>query len=407
VEAPKGVEVKIAVVSGDDVSGEDTQQFCTALAAQGDDITAYVRRWDGRRAGSNTQRSYQVVPMRIGPDAVVPARDVLPFVSEWAARLERLWSSQPPVIVHAHGWLGGLAAQLAARRQSLPTVQSFYGLAVTSREKSADHPHQEYERQCIEPLLARNATWVTAESNSDVDALAKLRHSRAQLSVLAGGVDVDRYTPVGPALARTELHRILGLAPNPLSCNGFDTLIRALPRIPDTELVVAETDATDHGNDAARAELRKLASALGVADRVRLPGTVAGDQLPKLLRSADVVACTPREPPRAATVLRAMASGVAVIALPVGILDDVVVHGVTGLVLAPNNPGELVAALKHLPAQRFQCQSMGAAGRNRALSRFTWERAALESVTVYRRLSSPYSAPRHRGTAAAARMVTP
>ena len=107
-----------------------------------------------------------------------------------------------------------------------------------------------------------------------------------------------------------------------------------------------------------------------------------------LVRSADVVACTPRQPPRATPVLQAMASGVAVVALPVGVLVDLVVDSVTGLVLSTDNPNELAVALRSLPAQRFQCQSMGAAGRSRALSRFTWDRIALDSLNIYRQVSS-------------------
>ncbi len=165
-------------------------------------------------------------------------------------------------------------------------------------------------------------------------------------------------------------------------------MVRALSKVPGTELVVAETAATNHVHDEARAELHRLAKELGVDDRVRFAGTVTDDELPGLLRSADVVACTPREAPRATTVLQAMASGVAVVTLPVGVLKDVVVHAVTGFVLSPSKPSELVDALRRLQAQRFLRQSMGAAGRSRALSRFTWDRMALESLAIYQRVSS-------------------
>ena len=382
--------MRIAVVSGDDPAGEDTGQFSAALAAQGHEVTAYVRRSGRQRARRSATQDYRIVPICVGPDAARSDRDALPHVGDWAATLERLWSSEQPDIVHAFDWLGGLAAQLAARRRRLPTVQSFRGLAASSRSPATDGPDDDTERRSIEPLLARSATWVTAESTADVNALAKICHSRARLSVLAGGVDAERYTPVGPALTRTDLHRVLCLAPNPLPCNGFDMVIGALPRIPGTEVVVAETAATDHDHDEARAGLKRLATELGVADRVRFMGTVSGDQLPKLLRSADLVACTPRQPPRATTVLQAMASGVAVVALQVGVLRDIVVHGVTGLMLSPSNPDELVAALRNLPAQHFQCQSMGSAGRNRVRSRFTWDRIAFESLATYQQLTSPY-----------------
>ncbi len=397
-----GVAVRIAIVSSDDV-GEDCAQLCAALAGRGMPITAYVRQRTRRSAEIGTDRGYEVVPISVGPKTAPSATDLLPFVGAWAGKLEDHWSSNRPDIVHAYGWVAGLAAQLAARRQRLPTVQTFQGLAATSRSRHVggrDRAREDTERERIEPLLARNATWVTGESTADVDVLAKLRHSRARLSVLPGGVDGARYNPVGPALARSDFHRVLCLAPNPLPSNGFDIVIRALPRVPGTEVVVAETAATDHSHDEPRDELRHLATELGVADRVRFLGTV-GDELPKLLRSIDVVACTPRRPPRAAAVLQAMASARAVVTLPVGVLTDVVVHGVTGLVVSPSKLGELVAALRSLQVQRFQCESMGAAGRSRALSRFTWDRAALESVTIYERLSSPYSrtaAPQHNRT---------
>jgi glycosyltransferase involved in cell wall biosynthesis len=174
-----------------------------------------------------------------------------------------------------------------------------------------------------------------------------------------------------------------------LASNGFDIMIKVMPKVPDTELVVAETDVTDRNHNKARNGLKRLAAELGVADRVRFVGSVAGDELPMMVRSADVVACTPRQPPRATSVLAAMASGVAVVALPVGILIDVVIDSVTGLM--PDNPNELAAALRSLLAQQFQCQSMGSAGRSRALSRFTWDRIALDALNIYRQLSSQHS----------------
>src|SRR5262249_29484000 len=157
------------------------------------------------------------------------------------------------------------------------------------------------ERGRIEPLLARNAAWVTVESTVDSEMLARMRRSRAGMSVLASGVDAEQYTPVGPAARRGDLHRVLCVAPNPLPSNGFDLVIRALVKMAATELVIAETEKTDGGHDRARAELKHLASQLGVSDRVRFAGPVADDELRLLLRSADVLACTPRRPPRATT----------------------------------------------------------------------------------------------------------
>ncbi|BBZ45338.1 glycosyltransferase [Mycobacterium parmense] len=352
--------MRIAIVGGDDVSGDHLQQLCAALAVLGHEPIA----------------CYPTAP-------AAQASGGLPHVGEWAARLEDEWASESPDVVHAYGWLGGLAAQLAARRRRLPTVQSFLGLAASARPRAEGGSKPVAERERLEPLLARGATWATGECAADVDVLARLRRSRARVSALTSGVDVQRYTPVGPALARTDLHRILGLAPNPLLHNGFDTVIRALPRVPDAELLLAETDVSGREPGDARKRLGCLATELGVADRVRFVGTVADDELPVLVRSADVVVCTPRRPPRATTVLQAMASGVVVVASSVGVLKDAVVDNVTGILVPPESRAELAAALRGLLSQAFQRESMGAAGRSRAVSRFAWGRIALDSVNIY------------------------
>lgn len=327
--------------------------------------------------------------MSVGPRSAESALDVLPYVGDWARALTAEWSAEAPHVVHAYGWLGGLAAQLAARRREIPTVQSFLGLAETCGARPGGDATQEGERLRVERLLARSATWVTGESSDDVDALSRVRRSRAHVSALTSGVDVERFNSCGPALARTDLRRILCLAPNPMPCNGFDTVIRALPRVPGTELVLAETEASNREHDEARARLQLLAAGSGVSDRVQYAGTVCGEELPMLLRSADVVVCTPREPPRATAVLQAMASGVAVVAYGGGVLRDAVVDNVTGLVLPPETPSRLSITLRSLLAQRFQCESMGSAGRSRALSRYAWDRIALDCLNIYQRAGSP------------------
>lgn len=382
--------MRVAIVSGDDVVGEDPEQLCAALAAEGHEGTLCLRRAGRRSAQAATDGNYRRVSTPVGPRTSTSPVDVLPYVGEWAAALDRTWSAERPDLVHAYGWLGGLAAQLAARRRRIPTVQTFLGLAATSRGHAGA---QRNERERVEPLLARSASWVTGESSDDVDALARLRRRRLRVSALTCGVDAERYTPAGPAVPRNGLQRILCMTPNALWCNGLDIAIRALPKVRGAELVIAENDATDNGHDHARAQLQGLASELGVDDRVRFAGRVAEDELPKLIRSADVVVCTPRQPPRATAVLQAMSSGVAVVAARVGVLADVVLDDITGLVVSPENPVGLAAATRRLLAQRFQSESMGSAGRSRAISRFAWQRIALDALNIYGHVGSQDRVP--------------
>ncbi|MEB4210167.1 glycosyltransferase [Mycobacterium sp. 94-17] len=373
--------MKIAIVSGDDVAGEDPEQLGVALADLGHDVTVYLRRAARRSVQVGADGHYRCRSLGVGPRRPASPLDVLPYVGDWAARLERSWTTQPPDAVHAYGWLGGLAAQLAARRRHIPTVQTFLGLVLTSRAQPG--PEQHGERERIEPLLARSANWVTGESNADVDMLARLRRSRAQVSALTGGVDAERLVPATRPAAPDRPRRIVCVAPNPLWHNGIDIAIRALPKVHGAGLVIAETEVANSVFDEARSRLQHIASELGVADRVRFAGTVAEGELPELIRSADALVCTPRQPPRPGTVLQAMASGVAVVAAAVGVLPDVVLDDVTGVVVPPESPAGLASALRNLLAQDFQCESLGACGRSRAQSRFAWQRIALDALNIY------------------------
>jgi len=81
--------------------------------------------------------------------------------------------------------------------------------------------------------------------------------------------------------------------------------------------------------------------------------------------------------------LEAMACGVPVVAAAVGGLADTVVDGVTGLLVPPRSPRELARTVGQLLADPAARRRLGEAGRERAWTRYTWERVATETVRVY------------------------
>jgi glycosyltransferase involved in cell wall biosynthesis len=107
--------------------------------------------------------------------------------------------------------------------------------------------------------------------------------------------------------------------------------------------------------------------------------------MPALLRSADAVVCTPWYEPFGIVPLEAMACGVPVVASAVGGLIDTVVDGLTGKLVPPRKPRALAGILHHLLSRRTLLEQFGAAGRDRASSRYSWERVAAETVRAYER----------------------
>jgi len=81
-----------------------------------------------------------------------------------------------------------------------------------------------------------------------------------------------------------------------------------------------------------------------------------------------------------------MAAGLPVVGTRVGGIPEQVEDGVTGLVVEPENPAALAAALDSLAGDGARRRELGEAGRARAAERFSAEGIARRTVELYREL---------------------
>lgn len=146
------------------------------------------------------------------------------------------------------------------------------------------------------------------------------------------------------------------------SCASAPRSATAIPGL-TTELIVAGgPDFGQLDDDPEVARLRRMAGASGVAHRVRLTGRVPHDDVPALLRSADVVVSDPRYEPSGIAPVDAMACGKAVIVSAVSGHLDTVQDGVTGRLVPPRDRAALTAALAQLLAEPRLRRRFGMAG---------------------------------------------
>jgi glycosyltransferase involved in cell wall biosynthesis len=323
---------------------------------------------------------------------VLPKDQLLVYMGAFASCLAQHWTLDRPDIVHAHFWMSGIATQLAARTCGMPTVQTFHALGVVERRYQGTQDTSLSARLKLERLVARNASWVAATCTDEVFELTRMGRSRTRISVVPCGVDLDRFNTEGPVAERGTLHRIVSVG-RMVPRKGFNTMIEAMPVICDAELVIVGGPTVEHlDTDPEVSRLRALATELGVADRVVFTGSVAREDLPALLRSADVVACTPWYEPFGMVPLEAMGCGVPVVASAVGGMLDTVVHDVTGRLVTPRQPKECAEAVNAVLRDSFMRRSLGLAGRDRACARYSWDRVAADTRRIYERLvSSPAS----------------
>ncbi|GDY33363.1 glycosyltransferase [Gandjariella thermophila] len=385
----------LAALGEVDAGGQNLHvaELSAALVRRGHEVTVYTRRDDPDPPEQvRAEAGYRVVHVPAGPARRLPKDELLPHMEEFGRRLERSWRAGRPDMVHAHFWMSGLAALLAARPSGVPVIQTFHALGVVKRRHQGDADTSPPERINLERAIGRSMSRIAATCSDEVFELARMGIPRARMSVVPCGVDLERFTPDRPARgdfperrARYRIVTVGRLVPR----KGFSTAIEALRGVPDTELVIAGGPERGRlADDPEAARLRELAETLGVSNRVRMLGQVSRDDMPALLRSADLVLCTPWYEPFGIVPLEAMACGVPVVAGAVGGLVDTVVDGVTGRLVPPRKPDELAATLRRLLADPATREAYGAAGVDRARSRYSWDRIALDTLRVYDRALS-------------------
>jgi len=398
----------LATIGGVDAGGQNVHvaALSSELAGRGHEVVVYTRRNDpGLPPLVRVSPGFEVVHIDAGPARHVPKDELLPWMGPMAEAVAADWLRRPPDVVHGHFWMSGLAALNAAGVpvRKVPVLQTFHALGNVKRRHQGDADTSPPARAWLEPSVARSVDRIIATCPDESQELAALGADPQRISVIPCGVDLDLFSPDGPAEGRPGRRRI-AVVGRLVPRKGVDLSIRALRRlrqagITDLELLVVGGSAGGaSGQDPEAVRLRTLAADLGVGDAVVFCGQLPQSRMPALLRGCTAVVCVPWYEPFGIVPLEAMACGLPVVAAAVGGLQDTVVDGVTGLCVPPRDDAALAAALARLLKDPALAARMGAAGLERVRERYGWDRVAAATEEAYL-LSLE---PRDRAAAAAA-----
>lgn len=234
----------------------------------------------------------------------------------------------------------------------------------------------------IAGLITRHPAVLTTEHNIDRDeawrsavrrALTPLSHvvvgvsapvvrgvrGARDLRLIENGIAIDRFRPHpgGPGT------RVLAIGRR-VRQKGFDVLVRALPDDMTLDIAGEGPERTEH-------------------PRVRWLGR--REDIPALLAAADILAVPSRWEGFGLAAAEGLAAGIAVVASAVDGLAEVV--GDAGLLVPPDDPVALRAALERLRDDAALRGALGAAGRSRAEARFDVRAMVARYEEIYRELA--------------------
>jgi len=385
----------LATLGGVDAGGQNVHvaALARALARRGHLVTVFTRRDHPDLAVEVALApGVRVRHLDAGPAIRVSKDELLEFVPVMTDGLVEAWADDRPDVVHSHFWMSGLAASAAARTvpgPPIPVVHTYHALGTVKRRQQGANDTSPAERVAVETRLGHEVDAVLATCSDEAFELRTLGLPAGKITVVPCGVDLRMFSPTGAAEARGNRHRI-GVVGRMVPRKGVGLVISALGLLAergrdDLELVVVGGPGgpDDLEADAEARRLSALATQLGVRDRVDFRGQVAQPQLPAVLRALDAVVCAPWYEPFGIVPLEAMACGVPVVAAAVGGLIDTVVDQVTGIHVPPRDPAAIATAIEQIVDQPELAAAMGAAGRRRVCTLYSWDRVAAETARLY------------------------
>jgi glycosyltransferase involved in cell wall biosynthesis len=167
---------------------------------------------------------------------------------------------------------------------------------------------------------------------------------------------------------------------------GFDVLIEAVailaPDRPELHCVLV-------GDGDQRQALAALAGRLGVADRVTFAGPLPQDRVQAWMRRAQVLAAPCRvgtdgnQDALPTVLIEALGAGLPIVSTPVAGIPEIVADGVEGLLVEPDDPTALAAAIGRLQDRPELRAALGAAGPPKRERRFDRERTIGELIDAF------------------------
>ena len=280
-------------------------------------------------------------------------------------------------VIDAHYYYpDGVAAALLARHFRKPLV-------ITARGTDLNLiPQYTLPRRMIQ-WAARQADASVGVCAALMDVLGELGIEPARLHVMRNGVDLQRFRPLPPAQMRAELG--IDGAPLLLSVGhlierkGHHVAIDAVAALqathPGARLVIA-------GEGEERERLLQRARERGVADQVRLVGSVPNTDLLRWYSAADALVLASSREGWANVLLEAMACGTPVVATRIWGTPEVVATDAVGRLVAERSGAAFADAVRTLLAA-----APDRAAVRRYAEGFSWEATSQAQLRLFHTLA--------------------
>ena len=262
---------------------------------------------------------------------------------------------------------------LYANSFALPAA-ALAGTSVRLGSRRELNPDKSPAQISLQRQAYRFAHAVVANSRAASDILQREGVPATRIEVIPNGLDVQRFAARASYGSITTVLTVANLRmekAHDVLLQAAATLLKAHPQL---RFQIA-------GDGPRLPSLRRLAAALGIAERVTFLGH--REDVPALLAHADVFVLPSRSEAFPNGAIEARAAGLPVVASAVGGLLDLVDPGRTGLLVPPDDPRALADALDGLVRAPARAAALGGAARDEVVRRYSFDRMVRSFEDLY------------------------
>lgn len=301
---------------------------------------------------------------------LLPFRSVLGYFT-MVPSVRKILNEIKPDILNAHYASGyGTTARLVNYR---PWLLSVWGSDVY------DFPYKSFlhKRLVQKNLLAADA--VASTSVCMAEQVNTLAAGLKQISITPFGVDTAFFQSLSNSITRSDGTQevVVGTVKSLAPTYGIDTLIKAFAILFQV-LIINRPEVAKRvilrivGSGPQEAELKALTTQLNISDRVFFVGQVDSTEVPKELGKFDIYVALSRSESFGVAIIEASATGRPVVVSDAGGLPEVVVDGVTGIIVPTEDPQSASDAILKLILDRNLRIQMGDAGKQYVARNYDW-----------------------------------
>lgn len=241
----------------------------------------------------------------------------------------------------------------------------------------------------MQHIVSRYVDRVIAVSHSSAERIAKVfRVSPDRIRVVYNGVDTVKFSP-GPACGGAadvdKDERLIFVGNTGDRKKGFVYLLEAMQMMgDDIRLTVV------NGADRRPHVTRKLVARFGLRNRIDFLSGISEERLVEEYRRASLAVVPSTYEGFGFPAAEAMSCGVPVVAAGAGALPEVVGNDGAGILVPPREPKAIAQAVQSVLREETLRRDLSRRGRQRIEEKFSWSRAASETVEVYQEAASAH-----------------